>query len=240
MQKQIVIAVMLTAVLYACKHEVIGVTGNTKLTDSTGTGGPTPGGFDTGGSNSLVCFEAEILPIFTSNCAKSGCHDVVTHQKDYVFQDYNGIMKGIRPGKPENSVIYKMIGEEDDPRKRMPLNQPQLSQTQLFTIRKWILEGAQNTTNCSTGCNTNVFTYSGAVKSIIETYCKGCHSEPATATKPNFSDYQGVKAVAQLNGRLLGAINHLAGFKPMPQTGPKLNDCKIEQITKWIQAGAYI
>lgn len=240
MRKPIIAAAMLVIVvivLYACKHEVATPKNTTTPADSTGTGGVGPGA-DTGSNNRMVCFETEILPIFTSNCTSSGCHDVSSHAEGYILNDYNNIVKeGIRPGKPDNSEIYELITEED-PHKRMPLNQPALSATQVSLIRKWILEGAQNTTNCGTTCNTGLFTYSGAVKPIIDTYCKGCHADPAAATKPNLSTYNGIKAVAQQNGRLLGAINHKAGFKPMPQTGPKLKDCQIEQITKWVNAGA--
>ena len=39
---------------------------------------PVSGGGGGGTGNTTVCFETEILPIFQSNCAKSGCHDAIT------------------------------------------------------------------------------------------------------------------------------------------------------------------
>jgi hypothetical protein len=40
------------------------------------------------------------------------------------------------------------------------------------------------------------------------------------------------------NGKLMGVISHAVGFKPMPNGGNKLPDCKIIQIRKWIEVGA--
>jgi hypothetical protein len=243
MKKKFLVIAIFAATILACKHTV--------ETPDPGTGTGTGGGAGTGGSgggtggggtsSNLVCFESDILPIFTSNCAKSGCHNAATHTEGYILDSYNGIRystsKGIKPGNPDDSEIYEAI-TETDVRKRMPYNLPPLSPAETALIRKWILEGALNTTNCGSACDPNLFTYSGAVKPIIDTYCKGCHSDPATATKPQLTTYAGIKAVAQPNGRLLGAINHAPGFQAMPQAGPKSSDCKITQITKWVNAGA--
>ena len=90
----------------ACTHQVSGPT--------TGTGGDTGGNNNNGGNgggdnqgDSVICFESEILPIFLSNCAKSGCHDAASHEEGYVFDSYNGIMKGIKPGDPNDSEIFE-------------------------------------------------------------------------------------------------------------------------------------
>jgi hypothetical protein len=39
------------------------------------------------------------------------------------------------------------------------------------------------------------------------------------------------------SGKLLGTINHAAGFSPMPKGGAKLSSCRIATIKKWIDAG---
>jgi mono/diheme cytochrome c family protein len=72
---------------------------------------------------------------------------------------------------------------------------------------------------------------------LINTYCKGCHNPNSLGGSIDLSAYNGVKAVA-INGRLMGSINHASGFVAMPQGGNKLQDCQIQQVEKWIQAGS--
>jgi ribosomal protein S16 len=120
----------------------------------------------------------------------------------------------------------------------MPLKpNPPLTTAQKELIKKWINEGAKETKNCATTCDANVFSYSAAVKPILEANCVGCHNGPAAPLGIVLNTYTGVKAAAT-TGRLLGAIKHQTGFSPMPKGSSKLSDCKISQIEKWIQAGA--
>src|SRR5690349_8075119 len=89
-------AVLLIAVALiiggSCVHKsTIEPAGNT-TTGTGGTGDTTNGGG--GGTNSgdtALCFERDILPIFQSNCAKSGCHDAASAQDGYVFTSYQTI-----------------------------------------------------------------------------------------------------------------------------------------------------
>ncbi|HAN38476.1 MAG TPA: hypothetical protein DCQ29_06195 [Chitinophagaceae bacterium] len=122
----------------------------------------------------------------------------------------------------------------------MPLTpNPPLTAAQIDIIRRWINEGAKNTTNCGTACDTTSFTFSGAVNTILTNNCIGCHNAATAPTSGgvNLSTYAGVRVVA-LNGKLLGSIEHRSGFSPMPKGGNKLSDCNIIQIRKWINAGA--
>lgn len=243
MKKGLVVVILCMAVIYACKHEVVNPSNSTG--SGTGTGSGAGSGTGTGGGNgggqqsNVVCFESEILPIFRSNCAMSGCHNSTSAQKRYVFETYNGIMEGVKAKDLHESKVYRMI-TEDDVRKRMPLNRAKLSDTTIKLIARWIMEGANNTTNCNTACDASVFTYSSVIKPIIDGNCVGCHNGGTSAPAAlDYRTYEGLKAVA-LNGRLVGAITHAAGFSPMPKgtNNPKLSECKIEQIKKWVQAGA--
>jgi mono/diheme cytochrome c family protein len=117
-----------------------------------------------------------------------------------------------------------------------PAGEPVLTADQIAVIRQWILEGANNTTNCS-GCDTTVFTYSGAIKSIMHNNCVVCHSGTLQNGGVDLSNYTGAHAVA-VNGKLIGTITHAAGFVAMPQGANKLSNCNITQIQKWIDAGA--
>ncbi len=71
--------------------------------DSTGSGG-------SGGNDSTICFERDILPIFLANCAMSGCHDAQSHEDGYILTSYETITaKGIVPYEPNRSEIYKVL-----------------------------------------------------------------------------------------------------------------------------------
>jgi len=228
----IVIILFSIVLFFACTHQVLnpGGGGDNNGGDTTGTGN---GG---GNNDSLICFEEEILPLFQANCAKSGCHDATSRQEGYVLDSYNHIVsKGIVPGNSRNSKIYQVLNGGEEKMPPSP-NQP-LTNQQINLIAQWINEGAQNTTNCSTSCDTSLFTYSGAVQPILALHCTGCHNNTTQNGGINLSTYTGVQTVA-LNGKLAGSINWSTGFVPMPQGGQKLSDCNIEQIMKWINAGA--
>lgn len=180
-----------------------------------------------------ICFEADVLPIFQSSCAKSGCHDMATHKEGYILDSYEHIMrKGIKPGQPFDSELFEVILRGEMP----PAGNPPLTNDQLKTIGKWIKQGAQNTTNCST-CDTSQYTYSGTVSVIMQDNCTGCHSGSNPSAGIDLSSYKGVRRVA-LDGRLMGTITWSPGYSRMPKGGDQLDDCSITQIGKWVEAGA--
>jgi hypothetical protein len=224
---------LLIILFFACTHQVLNPGGgNNNGGDTTGTGNGNGGG----NNDSLICFEEQILPIFQTNCAKSGCHDAASHQEGYVLDSYNHIVsKGIVPDNSKSSKLYLVLTGGEN---RMPPspNSP-LTNQQINLIAQWIDEGAQNTTICSNSCDTSLFTYSNAVQPTLSLHCTGCHNNTTQGGGVNLSTYNGVQTVA-LNGKLAGSINWSTGFVPMPQGGQKLNDCNIQQITKWINAGA--
>ena len=87
-------------------------------------------------------------------------------------------------------------------------------------------------------CDINNVTFSGAIQPLLQSNgCVSCHSGSAPSGNISLSSYANVKVVAQ-NGRLYGAVNHSAGFSPMPQGGNKMNACNINRIKAWIDAGA--
>jgi mono/diheme cytochrome c family protein len=208
---------------------------------------PAPGGGGGGGGGGgdtllpgQVCFERDVLPIFTSNCAMSGCHDRATARDGKIFTDYSGIIREIEPGRPRSSEIYEKITEDDEDDRMPPPPKNRLTAEQIATIRKWIEQGALNT-KCDepggTDCDTVNVTFSGTVRPILQNNCVGCHSGPTPPRGLNLSSYTGVRTAA-LNGKLYGAISHAPGFPAMPQGAKKLGDCHIRQIKAWIDKGA--
>jgi len=88
------------------------------------------------------------------------------------------------------------------------------------------------------GCDTTNTTYSTRVRKIIDANCMGsaCH-DGATPSGWELSTYAGVAAAAA-GGNLTGAINQASGFSAMPKSRPKLSDCDIAAIQKWVNNGA--
>lgn len=199
-----------------------------------------PGNIDT----SLVCdpsvtyFQNKVLPIFQSNCALSGCHDLQTAESDVILSSYEEIIKSgeIVPGKASESDIYEVITVNDqDDRMPPPPNEP-LSQDQITAIRDWINQGAKNNL-CKEDCDPNKFTFAADIQPIINTYCKGCHNTNVPNGNVNLDNYQSIITVAN-NGKLVGTITHSTGFVAMPYNSSKLSECVISQISNWVNAGS--
>ena len=189
-----------------------------------------------GGTN-MVCFQSDVLPLFQSNCAKSGCHDAASHQDGYVFDSYaNIIKKDVKPGRATDSKVYKVLFETGNDKMPPPPNADLTSQ-QKALIGRWINEGAKNTINCNTNCDSTQFKYGANVSVIISAYCLGCHSGGSPSAGINLSTWAGVNQVA-ISGRLVGAVSHAPGYSPMPKNTAKLSECQIAQIRKWVNAGA--
>lgn len=231
-------AFILIAFVQSCKHEPLAP----NPTPGGGAGGGTGGG--TGGGNTTCSpdtayFQQQVLPIFISNCALSGCHDAATRQKGVQLTDYNSIMTtgGVRAGRPGDSDIWEKITETDPTEIMPPRPRNPLTQEQKNIINKWIMQGAKNNSCQPSSCDTTNVTYSVTIKNIVTNKCQGCHSGTAASGGIDLSTYAGVKAKVT-DGRLWGAVNHMPGFSPMPKGGTKLSDCELTQIKKWIDAGA--
>lgn len=225
MKKLLVILIGLSyCIINSCKHEP-----PVLITDPTPVPGPV--------ANNGVCFESEILPLFKSNCAKSGCHDAASHVQNLVLDSYTNILKrGVTPGNAATSKIYKVLFETGNKKMPQPPN-ADLTTAQKALIGKWINEGAKNTVNCGITCDSTQFKYTANISVILSTYCTGCHSGAAASGNIDLSNYNNVKLQAT-NGKLVGAVTHTVGFSPMPQNASKLSDCQITQIKKWVAAGA--
>jgi hypothetical protein len=90
----------------ACKHDIINDP-NAPKTDTTIIVAPPVGG---GGTSPLasdtVCFNTEVLPLYSSYCGSSGCHDIASHKEGVILTDYSRIMLGIRAKQPNNSNYF--------------------------------------------------------------------------------------------------------------------------------------
>jgi len=79
--------------------------------------------------------------------------------------------------------------------------------------------------------------YQNDIKSVLSSNCYSCHASGVELNGINLENFTALKSLAE-SGRLLGAIDHQAGFSSMPPSGKKLNECDIESIKVWIQEGS--
>ncbi|HEY6955945.1 MAG TPA: c-type cytochrome domain-containing protein [Flavisolibacter sp.] len=181
-----------------------------------------------------IYFQQQVLPVFISNCAMSGCHDAASHKEGINLTSYSGIMSGgIRAGNPGSSKLYNVIIDGSMP----PRPYSTLTQDQINSLNKWITQGAKNNSCVDATCDTANVTFTASVKGIIANKCQGCHSSSSPGGGSDLTTYNGVKAVVN-NGKLWGSINFLSGYSAMPKGGTKLSTCELAKIRKWIAAGA--
>lgn len=184
-----------------------------------------------------VCFERDVLPIFQSNCTQSGCHNSQSRESGYDLSSYSTIVsKGIKPGNYRASKIYKVLVAGSGVMPQSPYSR--LTNEQITTIAVWIEDGAKDTICTDNGlCDTTAVSFNASVLPILQLHCTGCHSGSNPEGEINYSSYSGVKATVS-GGKLLGSIQHAAGYFEMPKNANKLSACKINTIQAWINAGA--
>ena len=92
-------------------------------------------------------------------------------------------------------------------------------------------------------CDTTTITYSNDIKPIIATGFfsprNGCHDAVGGASSGyDFETNIGPLQAVAANGKLLGSVHWDPGFSQMPKNAPKLSDCEINKIERWVHLGA--
>jgi mono/diheme cytochrome c family protein len=180
-----------------------------------------------------ACFSRDILPIISSNCATTGCHDNITKQEGVALTSYAQISLYVKPNSINTSKLYNVLyatGESHMP----PYNKTQLTQKNIDSIKSWINHGAKNEL-CVTGCDSSKYAFTTNVLPIIDLNCKGCHSGASPGGNITLSNYASISIVAK-NGQLVNSIKG-NGITRMPLTG-SLSTCDIAVIENWVKAGS--
>lgn len=184
-----------------------------------------------GDPNAAICFERDILPIFNSKCAMSGCHDAGTAAEGYRLDSYKQIVsQGIVKGKPNSSEIYDEIAKNSMP----PRKSTQMTSEEKKLIYDWIAAGAKNGINCAVQCDSSVSGFASSIQPTMNKYCVGCHSASNASAGVDLSSHTGVKA--SVGKGLMNSLDHV-GYFPMPKGGNKLSACEINQVRNWIKRG---
>jgi len=115
-------------------------------------------------------------------------------------------------------------------------SKPQINNGQVSTTTT-----QTSTTITTTSCDTTgIISYTNQIVPIINASCStnstSCHGSGATAG--DFTTYAGV--YAHVPDMLLHAVlqDQPSTYFPMPIGKPKLDNCKIAKIKKWINQGA--
>ena len=225
MKKPLTLLAALFLLVVACTHEV---PLSQSETPSTANYEDRPCSPDS------VYFQNTILPLLVSNCAMSGCHDAGSHRDGLVLTSYQGILRIVQPGNPGSSKLVSVVTTSNTGDIMPPPPRSPLTLVQIDWIKKWISQGARD--NSCSSCDTAAFTFNATIFPLIKNKCNGCHATAASGGGILLATYDQIKAMAQ-SGQLVGSIERLSGFSPMPKGGNKLPDCEITQVKKWIAAG---
>ena len=86
-------------------------------------------------------------------------------------------------------------------------------------------------------CDTVNVSYSADIEAILQGRCLHCHYDNSPITPFSLQGYDNV-LIRVNTGQLEAAVNHRAGSPQMPKDGPKLPECELSRINKWIREGA--
>lgn len=169
-----------------------------------------------------ISFWPTVDSVLNNNCY--GCHSSITPNGGIDLTDFNVLAALVVNGKLSD-VINRESGYSPMP--------PGFALDDC-TVKKIDLWIADTTATIIGSCDTLNVTYTGTVYPILQANCNSCHSGASPAGNLDFTNYEQLAFVAQ-NEALMGGIQHLEGFSPMPQNSPKLDDCSIAQIGIWIR-----
>lgn len=86
-------------------------------------------------------------------------------------------------------------------------------------------------------CDTTRVSFDTSIVPIVQSHCLLCHGEVTAGQNGTFKlvNYQNIKDHAD---RLVGSVSWETGYVQMPLGLPKLDNCQIEIIRIWVNAGA--
>jgi WD40 repeat protein/mono/diheme cytochrome c family protein len=98
-----------------------------------------------------ISYYKDVRPIFQQQC--QGCHQPAKPQGGFVMTSHPDLFKlgdseqaGVVAGKPEVSLLVKLLKGEDKGRARMPKGKDPLTDVQIKLITEWVAQGATDDT----------------------------------------------------------------------------------------------
>jgi hypothetical protein len=194
-----------------------------------------------------ICFDRDVLPVFLTSCAIQRCHNG-TGESGLILTSYVSISRGVEPGKPYASAIYKSIISTSGENKMPPI-QP-LSAENRIKIRLWIEQGAAPATCADTSGQNNSYynplaCFSRDILPVLLSRCAstGCHDAITHKEGYNYTSYSSARGSVTpgnpATSKLYSVIKSGSGENKMPPAGkPQLTTAEIDSIAKWISYGA--
>jgi hypothetical protein len=201
-----------------------------------------------------VCFDTEVLPIFTNNCAIARCHN--GNGEAMPLTKYTEIIQGVVAGNPDKSNIYQVMIDKWGIN-IMPPSQP-ISADNRTIVRIWIEQGAHEVI-CTPAAVDNGDNGDSVSKSyanprtcferdilpVLISKCSmaGCHDPITHKEGYNFTGYSEVmKAISPgspSGSKLYQAITSVSEEKRMPPA-PAIGISQVltDSIAAWIKHGA--
>lgn len=159
-----------------------------------------------------VTYQGTIIPILQANCY--GCHSGLTISAGIDLTDTT-MVRNLR-----NKILCTIVKGAGC--KPMPPS-GSLTTCQIAQVRRWI------NTIPQTPCDTNNFTYNGAIKPILQSQCISCHSKPTPQANIDLTDDA---MNEKIKSKILCSVTKGSGCAVMPPAG-MLNACQTTQIRKW-------
>lgn len=97
-----------------------------------------------------------------------------------------------------------------------------------------LLYPATNNGPCLDSVGT--ISYVQRIVPLFQQNCYSCHTGNFPSGNIVMGTYLADKTIGQ-SGKLYGSISHSSGYSPMPKGLPKLSNCQVATIKKWIDAG---
>lgn len=205
-----------------------------------------------GADDGNVDFETQVRPILESACLS--CHDEDSAEGDFRLDTSAAMLAGggegpaVVPGKPEESLLYKLAILSAGDEQAMPPEVP-LTNRQTEVLRKWIAAGARWTTGQQLTSQPRI-DFAKHIQPILEQNCVSCHqAENAEADLDLSTAAAAMKGGANgpalipfdpksplLTSTMLPADDE--GRMPPADSGGPLAKESIERLALWISQGA--
>lgn len=209
-------------VINSCKHSPE----EFDISDPGNGNNPDPPPIDTLLCDSTnVTYPGIIYPILNAYCIS--CHSGPTPAGALNFTEYGDVVFVAESGQLLGSIKH-LQGYAP-----MPQGGDKISNCEIALIEKWINDTTFVIPPDTTECDSSFVTYPGTVYPIFQANCISCHGPPTPAAGIDLTDYEDVSFIAQ-SGALMGVIQHLPGYTPMPDNAPPLTECEIALVQKWI------
>lgn len=82
-------------------------------------------------------------------------------------------------------------------------------------------------------CNLENLSFSGDIVPILDNKCWSCHSNSTAASFGANIKLEDYTDVARQFDAVLGSVNHVSSYSPMPKNGVKLPTCELQKLETW-------